>query len=127
MLALAGCAGSAGPSGASGSATAVPINDAAAVAGKWTGLLELEGGGDREDFIELTLDREGYRASGARTIGLLDGKGKTAVADGKLRLEGEKGARATATLYERSPERSLVVVGALPSGRRFSARLRPAP
>jgi hypothetical protein len=106
----------------------VAVSDVGSVAGKWSGLMELEGGGDREDFVEMTIERDGaYRASGARTIGLMDGKGKVVVADGKLRLDGDKGARATGTLYERSPERSLVVVGALPSGRRFSVRLKPAP
>ena len=125
-LALAGCAGG---TAAARPATAMPVTDVTSVAGKWTGLLEVEGGGDRDDFVELTVDRSGaYRAAAARTVGLLDAKGKIAVSDGKIRLEGDRGARATGTLYAQSasPERALLVEGATPAGRRFSVRLRPA-
>jgi hypothetical protein len=125
-LTLAGCAGgSASPR----TTTAMAVTDVTTVAGAWSGLLELEGGGDRNDFVELTVDRSGaYRASAARTVGLLDAKGTVAVTEGKIRLEGERGARATGTLYGpmASPERALLLEGATPSGRRFSVRLRPA-
>ena len=107
----------------------VHVTDLASVVGKWKGLLAVEGRGDDDvDMIEVTIDDRGaYRARTARTIGLLDAQGKIVVSDGKLRLEGERGARATATLYEgASPSRALGVVGATPSGRSFSVRLRPA-
>ena len=129
VLAVTGCASGASSTSA-GSATAVAVSDTSAVAGKWTGLMELEGGGSREDFIELTIDRDGtYQAGASRTIGLMDAKGKVTVADGKIRLQGDAGAQATGTLYERAPatDRSLVIVGAAPNGRRFSVRLRPSP
>lgn len=125
-LALAGCAGgSASPR----TAAVTTVTDVTNVAGIWTGLLEVEGGGDRDDFIELTVDKSGaYRASAARTVGLLDAKGTIAVTDGKVRLQGDRGARATGTLYasSASPERALLLEGATPSGRRFSVRLKPA-
>jgi hypothetical protein len=104
------------------------ISDVASVAGKWSGLLELEGSKDPDEFIELTVDREGsYKATASRTIGLLEAQGKIALADGKLRLQGLKGGTATGTLYAQpsSPDRSLLVEGATQSGRRFSARLKP--
>ena len=125
VLVLSGCAGT----GASGPGTAVTVTDIASVAGKWTGLMEMQGGGDREDFVELTVDRSGaYRAVTGRTIGFLDAEGKLTVADGKLRLEGARGARAMGTLYTQpgSQERALVIVGTIPSGRGFTARLKSA-
>ena len=102
-LALAGCAGgSASPR----TAAVTTVTDVTNVAGIWTGLLEVEGGGDRDDFIELTVDKSGaYRASAARTVGLLDAKGTIAVTDGKVRLQGDRGARATGTLYAPSGRR----------------------
>ena len=125
-LSLAGCAaGSAAPV----ATTPVAVTDVASVAGKWTGLMELQGSGDRDDFVELTVDRGGtYRVVAARTIGLMDAEGKIAVDDGKLRLEGARGGRATGTLHAppASPDRTLLVEGATPAGRRFSVRLRPA-
>jgi hypothetical protein len=111
VLALTGCAGSTATPGP-GMATPVAVTDVASVAGTWKGLLELEGGGDRNDFVELTVDRSGgYRASAARTVGLLDAQGTIAVSDGKVRLEGVRGGRAMGTLYTHSasPERALVV------------------
>ena len=129
VLAVTGC-GTGASSTSAGSATAVAVSNTSAVAGKWTGLMELEGGGDREDFVELTIDPDGtYRAGASRTIGLMDAKGKITVADGKIRLVGDRGAQATGTLYERAPatDRSLVLVGAAPNGRRFMVRMRPTP
>jgi hypothetical protein len=126
VLALTGCAGS---TGAPSTEAAVPVTDVGSVTGKWTGLLELAGSRDREDFVELTIDGSGaYRAVSARTIGLLDARGKIVVSDGKAHFEGQRGSRATATLYARpaSPERALVVVGTTPSGRQFSVRLASA-
>jgi hypothetical protein len=127
MLMLAGCAG--GPASSVG--TAAPVSDVASVAGKWTGLLEIAGSRDRDDFIELTVDRSGaYRVVASRTIGMMDARGNVAaVSGGKLLFKGERGAEATGTLYTQPtpPERTLLLEGATPSGRRFSTRLRPQP
>ncbi|MGH7392218.1 MAG: hypothetical protein ACREM3_22585 [Candidatus Rokuibacteriota bacterium] len=124
VLGLTGCAGT----GASTAGTAVAVTDLSSVAGKWTGLLELAGSGTREDFVELTVDRSGaYRAVTARTIGAMDAQGRVAVSGGKILLQGERGSRATATLYTQQTQRALLVEGATPEGRRFSARLRQQP
>ena len=126
VLAVTGC-GTGASSTAAAPATAVAVSNTSAVVGKWTGLLELEGGGDREDFVDLTIAPDGtYRAGAARTIGLMDAGGKDSVADGKNLLDGARGGKATGTLYE-GAQRSLVVVGAAPNGRRFMVRLRPSP
>ena len=127
VLVLAGCASS----GGSTSGTAVAVTDIASVAGKWTGLVEMAGAQEREDFVELTVDRSGaYRAVAARTIGVMDAQGKVAVVgDGKIVFRGDRGSQATATLYTQptQPQRTLLLEGATASGRRFRARLhRPS-
>lgn len=125
-LGLAGCAGGGAPT----AATAVAVTDVASVAGKWTGLLEMANSRDREDFVELTVDRGGaYRVVTARTIGALDAQGNIAVSDGKILLKGARGSQATATLYtqQAQPQRTLLIEGATRDGRRFSARLRQQP
>ena len=123
VLMVAGCTSSAPRS----AAVMVPVTTLDSVAGTWTGLLEMAGSQDRTDFVELIVDPAGaYRVKSARTIGLLDAGGKVAVGEGKMRLEGARGARAMATLYSdaASPQRTLVVEGATPAGRGFSAKLR---
>ncbi len=124
---LAGCAGG----GASARGTATAVTDVASIAGKWTGLLELEGGRDvREDLVELTVDTSGaYRAVTARQIGMLDARGTVAVSDGKILLKGERGSQATGTLYtqQAQPQRALMVEGTTGEGRRFSLRFLPKP
>jgi hypothetical protein len=123
VLALTGCAGTT-------AGTAVAVTDIATVAGKWTGLLEMAGGQDREDFVELTVDGSGlYRASAARTIGAMDAQGKVAViGDGKMLFQGDRGSRATATLYtQAAQQRTLLLEGTTPSGRHFRVRLHPQP
>jgi hypothetical protein len=123
VLILAGCAGGRG----STAGTAVAVTDIASVAGKWTGLLEMAGSRDREDFVELTVDKSGvYRAVAARTIGAMDAQGKIVVSgDGKIRFKGDGGSQATATLYTQTtqPQRTLVLEGTTPSGRGFRAQL----
>jgi hypothetical protein len=124
VLALAGCAGSR----AATPGTATAVTDVASVAGRWTGLLDMEGSRDREDFVELVVDPSGvYRAVAARTIGMMDAQGTIAVAgNGTLILRGNRGSQATATLYTGGPPgpRLLVLEGATPAGRRFRAQLR---
>ncbi len=122
---LAGCAGG----GTRGTATAV--TDVASIAGKWTGLLELEGGrATREDLVEMTVDTSGtYRAVTTRPIGMLDARGTVAVSDGKILLKGERGSQATGTVYtqQAQPQRTLLVEGTTGEGRRFSVRFLPKP
>jgi hypothetical protein len=126
VLALGGCAGG----GASAARTPVVVTDVASVVGKWTGLLETEGSGDRNDFVELTVDSSGaYRASTARTIGAINAAGTVLVSDGKMLFKGDRGSQATGTLYAAptDPRRTLLLQGATSSGRRFTARLQQQP
>jgi hypothetical protein len=123
-IGLAGCAG-----GGSATATApVAITDIASIAGKWVGLLEIAGSRDREDYVEVTIARDGtYRAASARTIGVMDVRGKVTVVDGRLLIQGESGGKGTATLYTQpgQPPRLLQVNGTAGDGRPYIVRLRP--
>src|SRR5262245_47967658 len=121
---LAGCV-------ANGSATTtapMAITDVASIAGKWVGLLEIAGSRDRQDYVEVTIAGDGtYRASSARTIGLLDARGIVKVADGRLLIQGDSGGKGTATLFSQpgQPPRLLQVNGTSGDGRPYSVRLRP--
>src|SRR5262245_66695932 len=100
LLGVAGCAGSGTPT-----ATApVAVTDVSSIAGKWAGLLSITGSRDREDYVEVTVDGNGaYRASSARTIGLLDTKGTVTASGGRLLIKGDAGGRGTPTLYPAPP------------------------
>src|SRR5262249_23307522 len=84
-LGFAGCA----TSESSTAGGPVAITDLASVAGKWVGLLEIAGSQDRQDYIEVTIAGDGtYRAASARTIGVMDARGKITLSDGKLLIQG---------------------------------------
>src|SRR5262245_25512940 len=122
LLGVAGCAGSGTPT-----ATApVAVTDVSSIAGKWAGLLSITGSRDREDYVEVTVDGNGaYRASSARTIGVLDARGTLAVSSGVLVIKGESGGQGTAVLYTQPPpdQRLLVVNGTASDGRAYTPRL----
>src|SRR5215471_15394533 len=115
---LAGCAGS-----DSATTTApLPITDIASVAGKWVGLLEIAGSQDRQDYIEVTIAGDGtYRAASARTIGVMDARGKITLSDGKLLIQGERGGKGIGTLFTQTgqPPRLLQVNGTASDGRPY--------
>ena len=123
-LGLAGCA-----SGGSGTTPSpMAVTDVASLAGRWAGLLEMEGGRDREDYLEIIIDKNGaYRAASTRQIGLLDVRGTVVVTDGKIVFKGERGGQATGAMFTQPPPdaRILIVNGAAAEGRKFAARLRP--
>jgi hypothetical protein len=125
LLGLAGCASN----GATATSTApVTVTDVSSVAGRWAGLLSITGSRDREDYVEVIVDGNGaYRASAARTIGVLDTKGTVTASGGRLLIKGDSGGQGTATLYKQPPpdERMLVVNGTASDGRAYTLRLRP--
>jgi len=123
-LGLAGCASS----GSETASAPIAITDLSSIAGKWVGLLEMAGSRDRQDYLEVTIARDGtYRAESARTIGVMDAKGTVKVADGKLLIQGERGGKGTGTLFSQSgqPPRLLQVNGTAGDGRPYIVRLRP--
>ena len=124
LLAAAGCA-----STQSGPATPVPISDFRMVAGKWTGVvLGLAGPrDDAGDWIELAIREDGsYEFGISRTIGVLSGKGKLTIADGKMTSESDRGSAAYA-LSDLGGRQYLHVVATLRSGRSFAGNLNRAP
>jgi hypothetical protein len=127
-LALVLAAGCAGSGGTTTSTAPVAVTDVSSVAGKWVGLLSIAGGRDREDYVEVTVDANGnYRASSARTIGVLDTKGTVTASGGRLLIKGDSGGRGTATLYTQPPphQHMLVVNGTASDGREYILRLHP--
>jgi hypothetical protein len=126
LLNLHACASGASTTGGAPAA----VTDVAALAGSWTGLLEMQGSRDREDYLVVTIDGNGsYRAGSARTIGVLDTRGTLVVSGGKLVLQGENGGQGMAILYTQSavPQRTLVIAGTASNGREYTARLHPQP
>jgi hypothetical protein len=124
VLGLGGCAGS----GTTTTTAPVVVTDVASVTGKWIGLLSITGSRDREDYVEVTVDGSGaYRASAARTIGVLDTKGTVTVSGGRLLIKGDSGGQGTAFLYTQPPpdQHMLVVNGTAADGRAYTLRLRP--
>ena len=124
VLGAAGCAGS----GTTTSTAPVAVTDVSSVAGKWVGLLSITGARDREDYVEVIVDANGtYRASAARTIGVLDTKGTITASGGRLLIKGDSGGQGTATLYTQPPpdQRMLVVNGTASDGRTYILRLHP--
>jgi hypothetical protein len=109
--------------------TAVAISDMQSVVGRWSGILYGRPGGQRgQDWVELAIHEDGtYTLASARTIGVFEGTGKARLQDGRLITEGEKGGRATFTLYQRGNKRFLRVDGSLASGQPLQADLYPAP
>jgi hypothetical protein len=123
-LGFAGCA----TSGSSTAGGPVVITDLASIAGKWVGLLEMAGSQDRQDYIEVTIAGDGtYRAASARTIGVMDARGKVTLSDGKLLIQGERGGKGIGTLFTQTgqPPRLLQVNGTASDGRPYILRLRP--
>src|SRR4029453_1632635 len=100
VLGLARC----GSSGATNQTAPVAVTDVSSVAGKWGGLLSITGSRDREDYVEVTVDANGaYRASSARTIGVLDTKGTVTASGGRLVIKGDSAGQGTAPLSTRPP------------------------
>jgi len=104
----------------------VPIRDLQSIAGRWQGLMQAADS-QQDDFIDVTLVADGtYQTGGARTVGVIDGRGRAAVQDGRLRLTGER-STATGRLFEKEGKRTLVIDVTAASGRQFTARLSPRP
>ena len=123
LVLVAGCASQ----GGTAARTPVAITDVASLAGKWVGLLDAAAGRDKEDYVEVTIEGGTYRASSARTIGVMDLRGTVAVDNGRLVIKGERGGQGTGILYtEATPDQRLLVVnGTASDGRTYTARLRP--
>src|SRR5262245_37804418 len=108
--------------------TPIPVTSVGTIAGRWAGLSELPGDRMEENYVEVTLRDDGtYEAKSARTIGLMDARGRVQVSDGRLLIEGSNGARGTATLYSAGGQRTLLVEMRSAEVGSITARLRPQP
>ena len=107
---------------------AVAISDFKSVAGNWSGLLRRVPKQSGDNFVELTITREGrWKFAAARTIGVFSGGGNLTIKDGNLVSESAKG-KTTFTLYEEGGKRMLVVAARETGGKklRWNADLFPA-
>ncbi|HET7874286.1 MAG TPA: hypothetical protein VFN71_02075 [Methylomirabilota bacterium] len=105
----------------------VPISDIKSVAGRWEGLIQREPGGERDDFIQVTIKDDGtYQAAAYRVIGALERTGKLSLQSGKLTASTDTGS-ATYTLYAGGGRRILRVEGGTrDSSLKFYGNLRPS-
>jgi hypothetical protein len=125
LLAPAGCASATRDADRG---TPVKLTDLGTVAGRWAGLGDLPGHRDDDLYVEVTLRDDGtYEATSARTIGLMDARGRVQVSDGRLLIQGNSGARGTATLYSANGQPTLVVQMTTARAGSASALLRPKP
>ncbi len=109
MLSMSGCADVG--THVKAPANAVPIPDMQSVAGKWDGLMKRRPRTRGDDYVTLTIGRDGtYEFASARIVGVFGGSGTLQLVDGKLRSEGKRG-HATYTLYDRDGEQVLMVEG----------------
>ncbi len=123
LLVLAGCA-----STGAGKTGAVAVTDLQSVVGRWVGLTELPGRREDAEYIEVTLHEDGtYQAKSARTSGFMDAHGRVALSDGKLLVQGDRGATGAATLLNVNGTRTLQVDMISPNGARTTGRLQPQP
>jgi hypothetical protein len=119
---LTGCATR--TDGTTGDARPAAVTDVRAIAGRWSGLLELPGHRQPE-FVEMTIAPDGtYNVKGVRTIGVLDVQGRVEAVDGTLRFRGPR-ATATGQLYEQDARRTLVIDAKGDGGNRATVRLNP--
>ena len=103
----------------------VPVTEVKSVAGHWAGTLARDTS-SREDWVRVTIEEDGtYDFSSSRTIGVLTGKGKLSVKDGKLVGEGPRGTTVY-TLYDRGGKQVLIVDARLHDGATYSAVLSRA-
>jgi len=108
--------------------TQVPVTNVGTVAGRWAGLSDLPGHRMDDQYVEVTLREDGtYEVTSARTIGLMDARGHVQLSDGRLLVQGDSGARGTATLYSAGGQRTLLIEMATPRAGNVTARLRPQP
>jgi hypothetical protein len=120
VFALSACASS----GTSRHGAEVAIRDVQSVAGRWAGIVEASGR-NQDDFVEFTLNGDGtYVATGARTIGAFEGRGRVDVDQGRLRITSER-STGVGKLYEKDGKRTLVVDIVMTNGRQFTGRLTP--
>jgi len=126
LLAHGGCASATADSADRG--TPIQVTDLSSVVGHWAGLSDLPGHRFDDQYIEVTLHDDGsYEATSARTVGVMDRRGRVQVRDGRLVIEGSDGATGTATLYSTGGQRTLLVQLAGGKVGNATARLRQQP
>jgi hypothetical protein len=116
---LIGCA-SVGP------VAPVAVSDVKSVAGTWKGIVyrsSLE-----PEQVVLTIREDGsYDLVSAQPLGTSRGKGKIAVSDGRLLIEGEKGRGVATVLKNPAGDRVMNIEATLSDNSTLTAKLWPSP
>jgi hypothetical protein len=107
--------------------TAVGIADFKSVAGVWEGLLHgLAGPRSQDDWVLMRIEEDGkYEFASFREVGVFHGSGTLRLSDGRLLLEGQRGGRATFTLYAENGRRLLRADAVSDTGGKLTADLTP--
>ncbi len=118
---LPGCAGGPAPA----ATVPVAITDIKTVSGKWSGLYARETtSSSREDWVELAIKEDGtYEFTSFRQVGVLHGKGKLTLRDGKLYGQGERGGNLVYSLFDRGGKPLLKVAAQDAAGMGYTAEL----
>lgn len=119
--ALLGCAG-----GSPAQATVpVAIQDLKAVAGKWAGIYSRDtSSSSREDWVQLTINEDRtYELTSSRQVGVLHGRGRLTLRDGKLYGLGERGGTLAFSLFEQGGKPLLRVAAQDAAGMNYTAEL----
>lgn len=106
------------------------VTDLKSVAGKWQGLLVRNPRDREDDWVTLVINEAGaYEFASYRMIGVFAGKGKLALADGKLSAKSDKRGQMTLQLYadSGSSERILRIVAQDSEGLHYWADLKREP
>ena len=106
------------------------VADFKSVAGKWEGLLVRNPRTRDDDWVTFVIGEAGtYEFVSYRMIGVLAGKGKLVLTDGKLSAKSGKGAQMTLQLYadSGSSERILRAVAQDSEGLQYWADLKRSP
>ncbi len=116
-----GCAGGVPPA----ATVPVAIADLKTVSGKWSGIYARDTtSGSREDWVELAIKDDGtFEFTSFRQVGVLHGKGKLTLRDGKLYGQGEKGGTHVYSLFDRGGKPLLKVAAQDAAGMGYTAEL----
>jgi len=99
----------------------IEVSDVKSLAGTWKGVIYWSG--NERDELEMTIREDGsYHFVAHEPVGSSEGNGKITISEGRLIIQGEKGA-GVAALLSSGDERVMQIEATLSDNRHLSARL----
>ena len=99
----------------------IEVSDVKSLAGTWKGVIYWSG--TEGNDLEMTIRDDGsYHLVARQPIGSSEGNGKITISEGRLIIQGEKGA-GVAALLSSGDERVMQIEATLSDNRHLSARL----